>query len=48
MNHVGKSGSRALFADDTNAVIIDLDENTVVETGSLSSLIASADWRSSF
>jgi hypothetical protein len=45
MNHVGKSGSRALFADHTNAVIIDLDENTVVETGSLSSLIASADWQ---
>jgi hypothetical protein len=45
MNHVGKSGSRALFADDTNAVIIDLDENTVVETGSLSSLTASADWQ---
>jgi len=45
MNHVGKSGSYALFADDTNAVIIDVDNNTVVEVGTLSSLVASADWQ---
>ena len=44
MKHVGQSGSRALFSDDVNAVIIDLDENVVVETGTLSALVASADW----
>jgi hypothetical protein len=46
MKHVGQSGSRALFTDDVNAVIIDLDENLVVETGTLSSLTASAQWES--
>jgi hypothetical protein len=47
MNHVGNSGSHALFADGLNAVIIDLDENAIVETGILSSLVASADWQPS-
>ena len=45
MNHVGKSGSHALFSDDARAVIIDVDKNTIVEIGALSSLIASADWQ---
>jgi hypothetical protein len=47
MKHIGQSGSRALFSDEDNAVIIDLDENTIVETGLLSSLVASADWKPS-
>lgn len=47
MNHVGNSGSHALFADGVNAVIIDLDENAIVETGTLSSLVASANWQPS-
>jgi hypothetical protein len=45
MKHVGQSGSRALFSDDVNAVIIDLDENVIIETGTLSSLTASAKWK---
>jgi hypothetical protein len=47
MKHIGQSGSRALFSDEDSAVIIDLDENTIVETGLLSSLVASADWQPS-
>ena len=47
MKHIGQNGSRALFSDEANAVIIDLDENTVVETGLLTSLIASAEWKPS-
>ena len=45
MKHVGQSGSRALFSDDVNGVVVDLDENVVVETGALSTLIASAKWK---
>jgi hypothetical protein len=47
MKHVGQSGSYALFSDDANAVIVDLDENIVVETGTLTALVASAEWEPS-
>jgi hypothetical protein len=44
MNQVGKSGSRVLFTDNNNGVIVDLDDNVVVESGSVSALTASASW----
>ena len=47
MNVVGKSGSHVLFSSDTQGVIIDVDENIVVDHGSLSSLVASASWQDS-
>jgi hypothetical protein len=47
MRNIGKSGSHALFTDDKNAVIVDLDENIVVESGPVSSLTASANWEES-
>ena len=46
MNHVGKNGSRVLFTDDKNGVVIDLEDNVVIESGSISSLTASASWES--
>ena len=44
MNHVGKNGSRVLFTDDKNGVVVDVDENIVVESGSITTLLASASW----
>ena len=44
MNQVGKSGSKILFTDNNNGVIVDLDENIVIESGSVSALTASASW----
>ncbi len=44
MNQVGKSGSRVLFTDNNNGVVVDLDENIVIESGSVSALTASASW----
>jgi hypothetical protein len=46
MNHVGKNGSRVLFTDDKNGVVVDVDENIVIESGSISTLLASASWES--
>jgi hypothetical protein len=47
MNQVGKSGSRVLFTDDKNGVVVDLDENIVVDSGSITTLLASASWEAS-
>jgi hypothetical protein len=45
MNQVGKSGSRVLFTDNNdNGVVVDLDENIVIESGSVSALTASVSW----
>ena len=44
MDIVGKNGSRILFSDESNGVVIDVEENLVVDSGTLSSLIASAAW----
>ena len=44
MNQVGKNGSRVLFTDDKNGVVVDLDENIVVDSGSITTLLASASW----
>ena len=44
MDIVGKNGSRILFSDQSNGVVIDVNENLVVDSGTLSSLIASAAW----
>jgi hypothetical protein len=47
MNQVGKNGSRVLFTDDKNGVVVDLDENIVVDSGPVTTLLASASWESS-
>jgi hypothetical protein len=44
MDIVGKNGSHVLFSNEDSGVIIDVDDNTVVDSGSLSALIASAKW----
>jgi hypothetical protein len=44
MNHVGRNGSHVLFTDDKNGVVVDIDENVVVESGSITTLLASASW----
>ncbi len=44
MHIVGKNGSHVLFSNENSGVIIDVDDNTVVDSGSLSALIASAKW----
>ena len=45
MDIVGKNGSRVLFSNENSGVIIDVDNNTVVDSGSLSALIASTKWK---
>jgi len=45
MNIVGKHGSYVLFSNEGNGVIIDVEENVIVDSGSLSALIASAKWQ---
>jgi hypothetical protein len=47
MNVVGKNGSQVLFSSDDNAVIIDVEENVVVSSGKLNTLVASANWEES-
>lgn len=44
MNVVGKNGSHVLFSNDTDGVIIDVEENLVIQHGPLSALTASAKW----
>ncbi len=44
MKHVGTNGSHALFSNETDAVIVDIKNNVVVETGTHSALVASATW----
>ena len=44
MDVVGKNGSHILFCQDGNAVVIDSEENVVVASGSLNSLVSSAVW----
>lgn len=44
MNVVGKNGSHVLFSNDTDGVIIDVEENLVIQHGTLSALTASASW----
>ena len=45
MDIVGKSGSHVLFSNENNGVVIDVEENTVVDSGPLSALIASTKWK---
>ena len=47
MKQVGKNGSRVLFTDDKNGVVVDLDENIVVDSGPVTTLVASASWEAS-
>ncbi len=44
MEIIGKNGTNVLFADGVNAVIIEAEENVIVASGLLSSLVASASW----
>lgn len=44
MDIVGKNGSQVLFSNESSGVIIDVNENTVVDSGPLSTLLASAKW----
>ena len=44
MDIVGKSGSHVLFSNESDGVVIDVEENVVVDFGPLSALIASAKW----
>ena len=45
MDIVGKYGSHVLFSNESNGVVIDVEENVVVDSGPLSVLIASAKWQ---
>ncbi len=47
MDIVGKNGSQVLFSNESTGVIIDVEENVVVDSGPLSSLVASAAWDAS-
>ena len=45
MDIVGKYGSHVLFSNENNGVIIDVEENVVVDSGPLSTLVASVKWQ---
>jgi len=45
MDIVGKNGSHVLFSNESNGVVIDVEENVVVDSGPLSALIASTKWK---
>ena len=45
MDIVGKSGSHVLFSNESNGVVIDVEENVVIDSGPLSALIASTKWK---
>jgi hypothetical protein len=47
MDIVGKNGSQVLFSNENSGVVIDVEENVVVDSGPLSSLMASASWDAS-
>jgi hypothetical protein len=47
MDIVGKNGSQVLFSNENSGVIIDVEENVVVDSGPLTTLIASAFWDAS-
>jgi len=44
MDIVGKNGSQVLFSNESSGVIIDVNENAVIDSGPISTLLASAVW----